>query len=140
MTNSELEDAFKATNYIIKKSDLFKEDIILKIGEMPSPLFHNLPQIKTWAFITAWNPLPDVLTKEQNDVRSLALKSELTEQGFIIHEGIGISKNEDWSEESFFIENISLEKANEISAKYGQLAFLYGDQSVGNQLIFTVFK
>ena len=52
----------------------------------------------------------------------------------------GISKNEDWSEDSFFIENIELETANDISLKFGQLAFLYGDIAKGNQLIFTIHK
>ena len=33
---------------------------------------------------------------------------------------------------SFFIENIDLETANQISLKYGQLAFLYGDKVKGN--------
>jgi hypothetical protein len=131
----EIEQAFLETNYIIK----FESNIILKIGELPTQLIHNFPEIKTWAFITAWNPLPDILTKAQNDIRNLALKKQMIEDRYVLHTGIGISKNEDWLEESFFIENITLNKANAVSAKYGQLAFLYGDQTKGNQLIFTVF-
>lgn len=57
----------------------------------------------------------DILTKSENDVRN----NQLKEEGFIFYQGVGISKNEDWSEDSFFIENIDLKKANEISLKYG---------------------
>jgi hypothetical protein len=128
-----IETAFLETNYII----LLENKIVLKIGEMPLQLLLEYSQIKTWAFITAWNPLPDVLTKSENDIRNNQLNVQLIEEGFIFHLGVGISKNEDWSEDSFFIENIDLETANAISLKYGQLAFLFGDKINGNQLIFT---
>jgi hypothetical protein len=131
-----IETAFLETNYII----LLENKIVLKIGEMPLQLLSEYSQIKTWAFITAWNPLPDVLTKSENDIRNNQLNIQLNEEKFIFHLGVGISKNEDWSEDSFFIENIDLETANAISSKYGQLAFLYGDKVNGNQLIFTQHK
>jgi hypothetical protein len=131
-----IETAFLETNYII----LLENKIVLKIGEMPLQLLREYSQIKTWAFITTWNPLPDVLTKSENDIRNNQLNVQLIEEGFIFHLGVGISKNEDWSEDSFFIENIDLETANAISLKYGQLAFLYGDKVNGNQLIFTQHK
>ena len=134
MDSNQIEQAFLETNYI---AEIENNPIVLKIGEIPKDLIQRFPQIKTWAFITAWNPLPDILTKTQNDFRNLALKKQLLEKGYLIHAGIGVSKNEDWSEDSFFIENIKLETANAISLKYGQLAFLYGDHIIGNQLIFT---
>lgn len=134
----EIEQAFLETNYIAEIED--DNLIVLKIGEIPEDLIQRFPRIKTWAFITAWNPLPDILTKSQNDIRSNQLKIQLKEEGFIFYPGVGISKNEDWSEDSFFIEDIELETAIHISIKYGQLAFLYGDKEKGNQLIFTRSK
>jgi hypothetical protein len=136
MDTDKIETSFLETNYLI----LLENKIVLKIGVMPSQLFSEFPQIKTWAFITAWNPLPDILTKSENDIRNNQLKVQLKEDGFIFYPGVGISKNEDWSEDSFFIENIELKTANNISLKYGQLAFLYGDKVKGNQLIFTKNK
>jgi len=136
MDTDKIETAFLETNYII----LLENKIVLKIGEMPAQLLNDFSQIKTWAFITAWNPLPDILTKTENDIRNNQLKVQLKNEGFIFYPGVGISKNEDWSEDSFFIENIDLETANQISLKYGQLAFLYGDKVKGNQLIFTKNK
>jgi hypothetical protein len=58
-------------------------------------LLSEYSQIKTWAFITAWNPLPEILTKSENDIRNNQLKVQLMEEGFVFHPGIGISKNED---------------------------------------------
>jgi hypothetical protein len=129
-----MEQAFLETNYII----LIDEPIVLKIGELPEEMIQRFPTLKTWAFITAWNPLPDIYEKEENDKRNAQLKDILEQNGFVVHPGIGISKQEDWSEESFFIENIDLESANAYSSKFGQLAFVYGDRENGNQLVFTV--
>ena len=136
MDSDKIETAFLETNYII----LLENKVTLKIGEMPSKLLSEYSRINTWAFITAWNPLPKILTKLENNIRNNQLKIQLNEEGFIFHLGVGISKNEDWSEDSFFIENIDLETANALSLKYGQLAFLYGDKLNGNQLIFTKHK
>ena len=133
MNQNEIEQAFLETNYIVQ----LENEVVLKMGEIPTRLIDDLPQIKTWAFITAWNPLPDILTRTQNDIRNNELRKQLEDEGYLIYPGIGISKNEEWSEESFFIGNIESEKANAISSKFGQLAFLYGDRIKGNQLIFT---
>ncbi len=133
MPSIQIEQAFLETRYIVQ----IENPIVLKIGEIPKELFEIFPKIRTWAFITAWNPLPDVLTKPENDIRNNQLKVQLKGQSFFFHPGVGVSKDEDWSEESFFIENIELQKANEIASKFGQLAFLYGDIVKGSQLIFT---
>ena len=135
MDTNQIEQAFLETNYI---AEIENNPIVLKIGETPENLIQRFPEIKTWAFITAWNPLPDILTKSENDIRNNQLKVQLEEEGFIFYQGVGISKNEVWSEDSFFIENIELETANDISLKFGQLAFLYGDIAKGNKLIFTI--
>ena len=133
MKTTEIEQAFLETNYIIH----LKGEIVLRIGEIPADLLKQLPSLETWAFITAWNPLPDILSKAENDLRNAALQRHLIDQGYTIHNGIGISKDQSWSEESFFIENITLEDARQASAKFGQLAFVYGDRKNGNQLVFT---
>jgi hypothetical protein len=133
MKTTEIEQAFLETNYIIH----LKGEIVLRIGEIPADLLKQLPSLETWAFITAWNPLPDILSKAENDLRNAALQRHLIDQGYTIHNGIGISKDQSWSEESFFIENIRLEDARQASAKFGQLAFVYGDRKSGNQLVFT---
>jgi hypothetical protein len=133
MKTNEIEQAFLETSYIIH----LQSDIVLKIGEMPADLLEHLPLLKTWAFITAWNPLPDILSKVENEQRNEDLQQYLLDRGYSIHIGIGISKDQSWAEESFFIENISLEDARTTSAKFRQLAFVYGERDSGNQLVFT---
>jgi hypothetical protein len=104
---------------------------------MTADLMEHLPLLKTWAFITSWNPLPDILSKAENEQRNEDLQQYLLDRGYSIHKGIGISKDQSWAEESFFIENIELEDARTASAQFGQLAFVYGDKDSGNQLVFT---
>ena len=133
MKTTEIEQAFLETNYIIH----VEPAIVLNVGEMPIELIQRFPTLKSWAFITAWNPLPAVFEKDENDRRTVELRDQLLKDGFLFHPGIGISKKEDWSEESFFIENIDLETANAYSRKFGQLAFVFGDVENGNRLVFT---
>lgn len=133
MNTKEIEKAFLETSYIIH----LQGEIVLRIGEIPADLLAQLPSLETWAFITAWNPLPDILSKAENEQRNEDLQRFLIDRGYSIHKGIGISKDQTWSEESFFIENIELEDARTASAKFGQLAFVYGDKDSGNQLVFT---
>ena len=136
MKTNEIEQAFLETNYIVH----LQSDIVLKIGEMPADLLGHLRLLKTWAFITAWNPLPDILSKVENEQRNEHLQQYLLDRGYSIHKGIGISKDQSWSEKSFFIENISLADARTASAQFGQLAFVYGDRESGNQLVFTSYS
>lgn len=136
MNKQELEAAFLNTNYTVLKNDTFKEEIVLKIGEKID-LSSALPSLIEWAFITAWNPLPEILSNEQNKQRNTAFITELNKNGFVSHLGLGISEDGKWFEESFFIENISKEKAMFYANKFGQLAFLHGINNQKAELIFT---
>ena len=136
MSKTELEAAFLNTNYTVLKNDIFREEIILKIGEK-NDLSFALPSLIEWAFITAWNPLPEVLSNEQNKLRNTAFITELNTFGFVSHLGLGFSDDGKWFEESFFIENISKEKAMAYAKKYGQLAFIHGINNQKAELIFT---
>ena len=133
MTPEEIHEAFISTNFIIQKNDVFPVDIILNIDS-----FNQLnTKIKSWAFITAWNPLPVILTYEENVARNNSLLSDLTNDGYICHLGKGISADGKWEEESFFIENINKGTALEFAVKYGQMAFVYGELNQVAELIYT---
>lgn len=122
-----------STNFIILKNDVFPVDLILKIGS-----FHQLnPNIKSWAFITAWNPLPTILTYQENIERNNSLLLELNNDGYISHLGKGVSADGKWEEESFLIENINKATALDFSIKYGQMAFVYGGLDKKAELIYT---
>ena len=114
---------------------LTKPEFTIKIDRVVS----EAQQLNSWAFITAWNPSPEILSLEENRNRNQNLEEEISSFGLKYCHGIGISADEQWSEESFFIENISLDKANEWAVKYGQLAFIYGKKSEKAKLVYTIF-
>ena len=131
MTPEQLHQSFLNTSFKV----LAKPAFTIKIAA----LVPEVQQLNSWVFITAWNPSPKILSLEENRNRNQNLKEEIISFGLKYCHGIGISADEQWSEESFFIENISLDKANEWAVKYGQLAFVYGEKSEKSQLVYTIF-
>ena len=131
MTPEQTHQAFLNTSFKVVTKPVFT----IKIDTLVDEVQH----LNSWAFITAWNPLPEVLSLEENRKRNQNLEEEINSFGLKYCHGIGISEDEKWSEESFFIENISSEKANEWAVKHGQLAFVYGEKSKKAQLVYTIF-
>lgn len=129
MTNQQIHQAFLSTTYKV-----LNPVIDIKINSKITALNH----LNSWAFITAWNPLPEVLPLEANKDRSHQLAQDIKNLGLQYSHGIGVSEDEEWSEESFFIENITLEKANELAVKYGQLAFVWGEKNGIATLVYTI--
>jgi len=133
MTPEEIHEAFVSTNFIILKNDVFIDSVTLKIGEI-----HILSaNIRSWAYLTAWNPLPTILAFEENVSRNNNLLSDLNQGGYKSHLGVGVSADGEWEEESFFIENINKVTALELAIKYGQMAFVYGELDKRAELIYT---
>ncbi len=129
MTKEETHQAFLNTTYKVKGNYNFD----IKINS----LVENANHLDSYAFITAWNPLPVILSLEENRKRNQELENELISNGMDYSQGIGISADGNWSEESFFVENISIEKANELAKKYGQLAFVFGYKNNKAALTYT---
>ena len=136
MNKDELKHAYMNTNYIINKNSIFKEELILNINKVTN-LKSALPELKEWAFITAWNPNSIQLSKQENELRNANLLDDISSKGYISHLGSGISHDGNWSEDSFFIENISKEEALFYALKYEQCAFVYGKANQMSELIWT---
>lgn len=136
MNINELKQVYLNTNYTIYKNLIFKEELILNIHKEAN--FKNtLPELKEWAFITAWNPNSIELTKQENEQRNACLLDDINSKGFASHLGCGISQDGKWPEDSFFIENISKEEALFYALKYKQCAFVYGKVNQMPELIWT---
>lgn len=136
MNMNELKQAYLNTNYTIYKNLIFKEELILNIHKEAN--FKNtLPELKEWAFITAWNPNSIELTPEENKQRNACLLDDINSNGYASHLGRGISQDGKWPEDSFFIENISKEEALFYALKYEQCAFVYGKVNQMPELIWT---
>jgi len=129
MTNEETHQAFLETVYTVFNNPNFDIRISEIVVEKSS--------LASWAFITAWNPLPQIVSLEENKQRNKKLENDLNQLDLIYTNGIGVSKDGLWSEESFFIENISLDKARELAVKYGQLAFVFGSKNNKAALVYN---
>lgn len=123
--------AFLNTTYRVLQSP----SIDIKINELHPALNH----LVNWAFITAWNPLPDILSLRENKDRNKDLEEDINMLSLKYRIAVGISEDENWSEESLFIENIDLVTANGLARKYGQLAFVHGVTANKAILSYTVF-
>lgn len=129
MTKEETHQAFLETVYTVLTNPNFD----IRINE----IVKGKSSLASWAFITAWNPLPQIVSLEENKQRNKKLENDLNQLDLIYTNGIGVSKDGLWSEESFFIENISLDKARELAVKYGQLAFVFGYKNNKAVLVYN---
>jgi hypothetical protein len=69
---------FLETDYIVFKNQLFKKEVVLKINQAADVIYYARGDLKTCAFITAWNPLPEILSLDENKSRNLKMKNDLT--------------------------------------------------------------
>jgi hypothetical protein len=130
-----MKEAYLNTDYKVFLDD--GKTVNLEIGKKPSVLLKHMTTLKCWAFITAWNPYPEVLSVEINRKRNAELEHILKENNYEFTRGIGVAKDESWQEESLLVLNITKDKAHEIAKKFNQLAFVYGEINGVAKLLFT---
>jgi hypothetical protein len=83
---------------------------------------------RQWAFLTAWNPAPRTLSREENDRRQRALIGELGLKDYDFLPGISRAADGSWEEESLLVLNISKGAAVSLAQKYSQLAIVFGEK------------
>jgi Protein of unknown function (DUF3293) len=94
-------------------------------------------QVGSWAFITAWNPLPITYTLEENRGRNEELKKDLDSLGLFYLDGIGLAIDGSWQEESLFVKDISNGQAEDLAKKYKQVAYLFSLKNGKAELVYT---
>ena len=134
MIKSDLEKAFEETNFIIDISK--NQSILLRINQPCVELEELFPTLNSWAFVTAWNPLPTILSLNENSERNFKLEHDIKDLELNYFHGKGVAADGNWSEDSFFILGCSKTIAIELGKKYGQLAIVYGERGGVNQLLF----
>lgn len=121
--NQELLEAYSKTNYQITNPDL-----IINIGRENKKLntFLKLNTYDTWCFITAWNPFSSSdFTIEDNENFNIGLYKDI--KNYPNYTGEGKDPEGIWAaEESYFVCNISRERAIELGEKYKQNAIVFG--------------
>lgn len=107
---------------------IFEPQIIFRVGERSQMLDRLLEQHgdRDWAFITPYNPYPDTLTDEENQVRFRELQ-DITKD-YITHlgEGRGDEEHPCDPEKSLLIIGITREGAEKIGNHFHQKAILCG--------------
>ena len=94
-----------------------RESLKLKV------LLQNI-NVEHCALVTAYNPVGKKISDEENEIRHQSLRDDIHENWEFL-EGDGLDPEAIWKpEKSFFIVDINLDEARELSRKYEQLAFV----------------
>lgn len=120
MRNSK--EAYEDTKFMV-----FNPSLVIEVNKKCPDLHELLIQHNTteWTYITAWNPLSEVLTDAANSQRQQQLIELVKEYTYFEGEGVGIDPS--WiPEKSLLILGITKEKAIEIGTKFKQNAIVYG--------------
>jgi hypothetical protein len=113
--------------------DAFEKTIIHLTGDPESrftgPGAITLPSNDPLIFISAENPFERVLSTDENRRRTSLLQEQLSRYHPVHWKCIGKSFGNSWMQTCFLIQNINLEEASSIAAKYGQRSVfeLHGD-------------
>jgi hypothetical protein len=133
--SQELLNAYLTTKYLVHTP---KGETIILIGKRHpeiDPFVENL-ELKSWAYITAYNPHSELLPKEANQQRQGDLKKTIQDTGLSYFEGEGIGTDETWEPEpSVFIPGITEDVAIRLGEKYGQNAIVFGKYREAAQLL-----
>lgn len=128
MISAELTQAFTETDYIVHHEPPFT----MNIGQ-PCPALKALMDEHNAlcaAFITAWNPFSQQLSRQQNEARQQEMKDIIKKCGLAFIDGIGQHPCNGWpGEPSVLILNINREAAKALAGHYEQLAFVWVDMA-----------
>ena len=124
--NPELWRAYEATVFLATV-----DGVVLRIrpGHGDSDVDRVLARrgLRTWAFITAWNPGSELLLREENEARQTRLEEEVRSAGFETFNGVGEPLDSEWTpEHSLLILGISQADAIALGHKHGQVAIVVG--------------
>lgn len=112
--------------------------LVLKIFEKCEALMslYKTHQSETCAFITACNPLGELLSNEQNSDLQKQLEEEIQFRGLVLIAGEGKHPVGDWpGEPSYLVFDLSLEAAKTLGRKFNQNAIVWCGPDAVPQLI-----
>lgn len=134
MISKELLLGYEATCYSVVNP---KIDIYLKKENTELNSFLREHNFTSWCFITAWNPFSKALSLEKNIELNALLETDLKD--YNIYPAEGKDTLGDWPPEiSFFVGNISRERAIFLGEKYEQNAIVFGTVDELPELIILV--
>ena len=118
---------------------VFVEDVVvLKISEKNEELvaLFKYHRSEACAFVTAFNPLGELLSHEQNSDLQKRLEEEIQFRGLTYIAGEGKHPVGDWpGEPSYLVFDLSLEAAKTLGRKFNQNAIVWSGPDAVPQLI-----
>jgi hypothetical protein len=101
----------------------------LKVGEHNTALLalFEAHSVSSAAFITAWNPLSQIQTDDENRAAQKRLLRAIKTLGLTSLDGVGRASDSDWAEDSLLVLGISLEQATALARDFRQHAFVWAD-------------
>ncbi|GBG13938.1 uncharacterized protein NMK_1490 [Novimethylophilus kurashikiensis] len=93
---------------------------------------------KTWAFISAYNPLSQPLGDEENRHRHQQLIERVESRQQSWYEGMGRPDRNDWKPEyGLFLPGIAKRDALALAKRFQQIALVFSQRGQPPQLIYT---
>lgn len=133
---SDLWKAFEETHYIVHHQPPFTLHVGRHSQELDALL--EASRADCAAFITAWNPMSQALSDDENQRRQQSLTDELDRRGLLYHPGIGQHPSNGWpGEQSVLVLGLQLEAARSLAREWGQLAFIWVEREHPVELIQT---
>lgn len=132
--SSEQLAAFHATHYRV---DGPNGPFVLRIGERSPELqrLHESHSAVSSAYLTAWNPLGEIVPSETNAQNQQALQRDLAALGVPALSGEGKDPESGWAEQSVLAIGLSREHAVALGNRYRQLAILFAGQDAIPELV-----
>ncbi len=128
-------DAYRRTAFV---ADTPNGRLSLRIGQRsadPDDLL-TAHGVKTWAYVTAFNPGSIVLAHEENTARQRELERVVAAQGLAAYSGEGVGDDSRWpAESSLLVLGIGRSDAVQLGRRFGQLAIVYGELGEEAELI-----
>ena len=104
--------------------------LVLRVGERCSELDALLAAsgVRTWTYVTAFNPGSVQLTPEENAARQRQLECSMADLGLVSYLGEGVGSDGRWpAEPSVLVLGIGRNDARRLGREYGQLAVVFGE-------------
>jgi hypothetical protein len=126
--------AFHATHYQVDGSN---GSFVLRIGahSQELQLLHDSHGVVSSAYLTAWNPLGNIVPPEANARNQQALQRDLAELSVPVLSGEGKDPKSGWAEQSLLAIGLSREHAVALGNRYRQLAIVFAGQDAIPELV-----
>ena len=98
--------------------------VTLRVGELPPSAISRWIGAGVAFYMTACNPYSQAMSREENERRFAALRSDLQTGGARSLEGAGHIPGERWREPSFLVAGLGLDAVDRLARTYEQNALL----------------